>query len=314
MTALVPHTSGVIDIYEQSAALRLGIARVALWESDDGASCGQGYRAQVARLTPGDIRVWLRMSGALRVPEITALFWVIKGLSTAMGESTSDYLVHVLPPVAAVLLGFTGFVIALLVQLRMARYVAWTYWLTVVMVGTFGTMAADVLHVGLGVPYTVSSILYAIVLAAIFLTWQRTEHTLSIHTVDTPRRELFYWAAVVATFAMGTALGDFTAYTLHLGYFPSALIFAAIIAIPVTGYRWAQWNAVLSFWFAYVITRPLGASIADGLAKPSKAKGLGLGSGSVALAFGLVIVAFVAYLSLSKADVQGAPATDAEQA
>jgi uncharacterized membrane-anchored protein len=264
-------------------------------------------------LTSGDIRVWLRTSGALRVPEITALFWVIKGLSTAMGESTSDYLVHVLPPVAAVLLGFTGFVVALLVQLRMARYVAWTYWLTVVMVGTFGTMAADVLHVGLGVPYTASSILYAIVLAAIFLTWQRTEYTLSIHTVDTPRRELFYWAAVVATFAMGTALGDFTAYTLHLGYFLSAVIFAAVIAIPVIGYRWAHWNAVMSFWFAYVITRPLGASIADGLAKPSSAKGLGLGSGWVALAFGSVIVAFVAYLSISKADVQGAPALEAEQ-
>ncbi len=258
-------------------------------------------------MTASDVRAWATTPGALRVPQITALFWIIKGLSTAMGESTSDYLVHVMPPVAAVLLGFVAFVVSLLLQLRMGRYVAWTYWLTVVLVGTFGTMAADVLHVGLGVPYTVSSILYAVVLAAIFLAWSRTEHTLSIHSIDRPARELFYWAAVVATFAMGTALGDFTAYTLHLGYFPSAIIFAAVIVVPAAGFRWAHWNAVFSFWFAYVVTRPLGASIADGLAKPPSAKGLGLGSGWVALAFGLVIVALVAYLSRADADVQPAP-------
>jgi uncharacterized membrane-anchored protein len=242
------------------------------------------------------------------------VFWVIKGLSTAMGESTSDFLVHSMPPVAAVLLGFVAFTAALLLQLRMARYVAVTYWLAVVMVGTFGTMAADVLHVGLGVPYTASSLLFAFVLAALFLTWSRTEHTLSIHSIDTPRRELFYWAAVVATFAMGTAVGDFTAYTLHLGYFPSALIFAAIITVPAIGFRLARWNAVFSFWFAYVITRPLGASIADGLAKPHTAKGLGLGSGWVALAFGFVIAALVALLSVSEADVQAAPVLEAEGA
>ncbi len=257
--------------------------------------------------------MWLTTRGALRVPEITALFWLIKGLSTAMGESASDFLVHVMPPVDAVLLGFAGFVVALLLQFRMARYVPWTYWLAVVMVGTFGTMAADVLHVGLGVPYTGSSILYAVVLAAVFITWRKTEHTLSIHSIDRPRRELFYWAAVVATFAMGTALGDFTAYTLHLGYFPSALIFAALIAVPAAGYRWAHWNAVLSFWFAYVLTRPLGASIADGLAKPPSAKGLGLGSGWVALAFGLVIVALVGYLSINEADVRTRAELGAEQ-
>ena len=101
-----------------------------------------------------------------------------------------------------------------------------------------------------------------------FVAWQRTEQTLSIHSIDTPRREAFYWTTVAATFAMGTALGDFTAYTLHLGYFPSAALFAAIIVVPAVGYRWLRWNAIVSFWFAYVITRPLGASIADGLAKP----------------------------------------------
>lgn len=247
---------------------------------------------------------WLTTRGALRVPEITVAFWVIKGLSTAMGESTSDFLVHAMAPQLAVILGFVGFVCALVLQFRMGRYVAWTYWLAVVMVGIFGTMAADVLHVGLGVPYTASTILYAIVLIAVFVAWQRTEKTLSIHSIDTPRREAFYWVTVGATFAMGTALGDFTAYTLHLGYFPSAVIFAAVITIPAIGFRWLRWNAVLSFWFAYVVTRPLGASIADGLAKPQYSSGLGVGDGPVVLVLGILIVGLVAYLAITKIDVQ----------
>src|SRR5580693_2499909 len=150
----------------------------------------------------------LTVRGALRVPEITAYFWAIKALSTAMGESTSDYLVHAMDPKVAVVLGFIGFVAALALQFRMGRYVAWTYWLAVVGVGVFGTMAADVLHVGFGVPYIVSSVFYALVLLSVFYGWQRTEKTLSIHSVDSARREAFYWAAVVATFAMGTAVGD----------------------------------------------------------------------------------------------------------
>ncbi|HEX3326214.1 MAG TPA: hypothetical protein VHV50_04385 [Actinomycetota bacterium] len=251
---------------------------------------------------------WLTKKGALRVPEITVLFWIIKLLSTAMGESTSDFLVHAMPPVLAVLLGFAGFVFALALQFRMGRYVAWTYWFAVVMVGIFGTMAADVLHVGLGVPYTISTILYAIALIAVFVVWQRTEKTLSIHSIDTPRREAFYWAAVVATFAMGTALGDFTAYTLKLGYLPSTAVFVAVIVIPAVGFRWLRWNAVLSFWFAYVVTRPIGASIADGLAKPKPVSGVGLGDGPVVLVLGVLIVVLVTYLAITKADVQ--PSTD----
>jgi len=249
---------------------------------------------------------WLTTKGALRVPEITVVFWIIKGLSTAMGESSSDFLVHAMAPELAVVLGFAGFVCALVLQFRMGRYVAWTYWFAVVMVGIFGTMAADVLHVGLGVPYTASTFLYAIVLIAVFVAWQRTEGTLSIHSIDTPRREAFYWATVGATFAMGTALGDFTAYTLHLGYFPSALLFASIIVIPAVGFRWFRWNAILSFWFAYVITRPLGASIADGLAKPHHSSGLGIGDGPVELVLGALIVGLVAYLAITRADVQRA--------
>ncbi len=149
-----------------------------------------------------------------------------------------------------------SFCVALIVQVRRGRYVAWAYWLAVVMVGMFGTMAADVLHVGFGVPYTVSSGLYAVGLAAVFLPWRRVGGTLSIHLVDTVRRKLFYWAAVAATFAMGTALGEFTAYTAHLGFFASVVLLAALILVPAVGYTRYGWKPVFSFWFAYIGTVP----------------------------------------------------------
>jgi uncharacterized membrane-anchored protein len=242
---------------------------------------------------------------ALRVPEITVYFWVIKGLSTAMGESTSDYLVHSpLHPVPAVGLGFVGFVVALVLQFSMRRYLAWTYWFAVVMVGVFGTMAADVLHVGFGVPYFASSGLYAVALFAVFASWQKTEKTLSIHSIDTPRREAFYWAAVVATFALGTAVGDLTATTFHLGYFFSMVFFAGLICVPAIGYRRFSWNPIFAFWFAYVVTRPLGASFADWLGKPTSSSGLGWGDGRVSLALTIVIACLVAYLAITRKDVQ----------
>ena len=231
--------------------------------------------------------------GALRVPEITALFWVIKALSTAMGESTSDFLVHAISPVIAVCLGFIGFVAALAVQFRMRRYLAWSYWLAVAMVGVFGTMAADVMHVGFGVPYAVSSAVYAVALTAVFLIWQRTEGTLSIHSIDTPRREAFYWAAVVATFAMGTAVGDLTATTFNVGYFLSGCLFGGLIGSAALGYWRLGWNPIFCFWFAYVATRPFGASFADWMGKPQDAGGLGWGDGPVALALTAAIVCCV---------------------
>ncbi|MCY0906172.1 hypothetical protein [Arthrobacter sp. H14-L1] len=241
--------------------------------------------------------------GMLRVPEISVLFWIIKGLSTAMGESTSDYLVNTIGPVPAVLLGFAAFVVAMIIQFRARHYIAWRYWLAVVMVGVFGTMCADVLHVGFGVSYLVSSTFYAAALAAVFLTWHVVEKTLSIHVVDTPRREIFYWLAVISTFALGTALGDMVAYTLHLGYFGSAVIFAVIILIPAIGHRFG-FNSILAFWFAYVVTRPLGASVADWLGKPQDASGLGLGAGWVALVLTILIAIFVGYLSATGREIQ----------
>jgi uncharacterized membrane-anchored protein len=225
-----------------------------------------------------------------KVPEVTAWFWVVKALTTAMGEATSDWLVHLLVPEIAVVLGAIAFVVALYLQFTKDRYIPAFYWFAVAMVGVFGTMAADVLHVGLGVPYIASTIFYAIVLAVVFRTWYVVEGTLSIHSIHTPRRELFYWAAVLATFALGTAAGDLTANTLGLGYFGSIWLFAAIIAIPAIGYFRFRMGAILAFWFAYVVTRPIGASVADWLAKPA---GVGLGTGLVSALFAAAIVAIV---------------------
>jgi len=171
-----------------------------------------------------------------KVPEVTAYFWVIKLLTTGMGETTSDYLVHQLDPPVAVALGGSGLAIALALQLCARRYVPGIYWLTVVMVAIFGTMAADAVHIGLGIPYLVSTVFFAGALAVIFAAWYVREKTLSIHSIDTRTRELFYWATVMATFALGTAAGDMTAITLRLGYFSSGVLFAVVIAVPALGY------------------------------------------------------------------------------
>jgi len=243
------------------------------------------------------------MRRASKVPEITAWFWIVKALTTGMGESTSDYLVHRLVPEVAVVLGGIGLAVALTIQFRTRAYNAWAYWFAVAMVGVFGTMAADALHVGLGVPYIASTIFYAVALSAVFVTWQRTEGTLSIHSIYTTRRELFYWAAVLSTFALGTAAGDLTAVTFGLGYFASGLLFAAVIALPALGYFRGAMNPILAFWFAYVVTRPLGASFADWLAVPARRGGLDLGTGQVSLALALLIFCFVAFLAVTRPDV-----------
>jgi uncharacterized membrane-anchored protein len=215
-----------------------------------------------------------------------------------MGESTSDYLVSRINPVVAVLLGTVVLAGALVLQFRAPRYVPWTYWLAVLLVAVVGTMAADVLHIQFHVPYAVSTVFFAVVLAVVFMAWNRVEGTLSIHSIVTPRRELFYWATVMATFALGTAAGDLTATTLGLGYLTSAVLFAALLAVPAIGYWRFHLNAILSFWAAYVLTRPLGASIADWLGKPKAVSGLGWGDGVASLIFGLLIVACVGYLTV----------------
>jgi len=229
----------------------------------------------------------------VKVPELTLIFWVAKLLTTAMGESTSDFLVKAMNPIVAVGMGTVVLFGVIAFQIGKDRYIPWVYWLAVLMVAIVGTMAADVLHKQLGVSYAVSSVFFATVLAAVFIVWHRTERTLSIHSIDTTRRECFYWATVMATFALGTALGDFTARTLTLGYFASAVFFAGLILIPAVSYRYFRMNEVLAFWFAYILTRPLGASIADWLGKPKYLSGLALGDGPVSAAFAVLIVACV---------------------
>ena len=239
-----------------------------------------------------------------KVPEVTAFFWIIKVLTTAMGESTSDYFVRRLDPPVAVALGAVALGVALILQFAVRRYVAWVYWLAVAMVAVFGTMAADVLHVGFGIPYIISTIFFAVVLAIIFVTWYASERTLSIHSISTRRRELFYWATVLVTFALGTAAGDMTAVTLHLGYLTSGLLFAVLIALPALAYWKLGMNEVAAFWCAYILTRPLGASFADWTGKSRGIGGLGLGDGTVSLALTFLIIVFVGYLAINRKDVE----------
>ena len=239
-----------------------------------------------------------------KVPEITATFWIIKVLTTGMGEAASDFLVRGYGGPVAVVVGGTAFIWAMSWQLSLRRYHTWVYWLAVAMVSVFGTMAADVLHLGLHIAYAVTSAFYVIVLGAVFAMWNRYEHTLSIHSIVTRRRELFYWCAVLSTFALGTATGDLTAKSWHLGYLVSTALFAGLIALPALAFWRFRTQPILLFWMAYVLTRPLGASAADYLAVEHARGGLAWGYGVVTLAWTGAIVLFVAYLAISHTDVQ----------
>ena len=252
-----------------------------------------------------------------KVPQVSFHFWAVKILGTAMGEATSDYLVHTIDPFQAVGIGFLGFAIAMAWQLAMRRYFAPAYWFAVTMVAVFGTMVADAIHIEFGIPYAISAFDCGITLAAIFAIWYLVERTLSIHSITTRRRELFYWATVLATFALGTAAGDMTATTLGWGYLKSGILFTiAIVAVAVAHYlvrgalsaehRHQSTNAVLGFWLAYVLTRPLGASFADWMGEPPVKQGLGWGDGTVALGLLALIVIFVAWLGVTKWDTPDA--------
>ncbi|MEO9229017.1 MAG: hypothetical protein ABI216_08745 [Devosia sp.] len=233
-------------------------------------------------------------SATVKVATVSTSFWAIKLLTTGMGETTSDYLAHTFDPAIVVPIVGLLTVSALVLQLTAKRYFDWLYWLVVVMVSVFGTMIADVLHIGFGVPYVVSTPVFAAALATIFALWRTSERTLSIHSITTRRRELFYWATVVATFALGTAAGDMTATTFRLGYFASGVLFAALFAVPALAYWGLRLNPTVAFWTAYVITRPVGASFADWFGVSPTRGGLDLGTGATSLVLALVIAALVA--------------------
>lgn len=242
-----------------------------------------------------------------KVPEITAFFWITKVLTTGMGEVFSDYLVNHINPILAVALGGIGLVVALILQFSVRRYVAWIYWLVVIMVSIFGTMAADVVHVVLGIPYLVSTTFFVVALTVIFVVWYAIEKTLSIHSIYTFRSEAFYWCTVLATFALGTAAGDMTAATMHLGYFGSGVLFSVLLAIPALGSLFGL-NRIVAFWFAYIMTRPVGASFSDWISVPHSRGGIGLGEGPVSLCLTIIIVILVGYLTITRRDVTDEPA------
>lgn len=255
-----------------------------------------------------------RASGAgmlNKVPEVTLIFWIIKIMSTTVGETGADYLaVHV-----GLGTGLTGGIMAmllggaLLLQLRARAYVPWIYWLTVVLVSVVGTQITDALTDGLNVSLYVSTTVFAVALAAIFATWYAAERTLSIHTIVTSRREVFYWTAILFTFALGTAAGDLATEALQLGFRLGVLVFGGLIALVTLAYYRGA-NPILTFWIAYVLTRPLGASLGDFLSQAQQYGGLGLGTIMTSAVFLVVIVALVAMVSVTTAQHRNASVGD----
>ena len=239
-----------------------------------------------------------------KVPEVTIYFWIIKILCTTIGETASDYLNESLgfgltrtSAVMSVLL-----VVILLAQFKARKYNPPLYWISVVMISIVGTLITDNLSDNIGVPLEVSTIVFSVVLGIVFLTWYAFEKTLSIHTIVTTRREAFYWLAILFTFALGTAAGDLSAERLQLGYLVSIFIFGGLIALVTLGYYGLRANAVLAFWLAYILTRPLGASIGDFLSQARADGGLGLGPTETSYLFLVAIVGLVGYLTVTRKD------------
>jgi uncharacterized membrane-anchored protein len=242
---------------------------------------------------------------AAKVPEVIFLFWVVKILTTAGGEVTSDYLKKYG--------NFGGggvevalFVIALVLQFSTRRYRAFAYWSLAYAIAIAGTGLSDFLHLDVHIPYAGTTLLWAVILAAVFWVWYRSEGTLSIHSITTQRREAFYWAVVFATFALGTALGDFTAASLGMGYLDSGIFFFAVILLPAVGWSRFGLDSIAAFWMAYVVTRPLGASFSDYFSKPASLTGIDFGNGRTALVFAAAVLVLVSYLAIVRPDIQRA--------
>jgi uncharacterized membrane-anchored protein len=240
---------------------------------------------------------------AAKVPEVIFLFWVVKILTTAGGEATSDYL-KTLGNIKGGGTEVVLFVVALVLQFCTRRYRAFAYWFLAFAIAIFGTGVADFLHLDVHIPYAGTTILWAVALGAIFWVWHRREGTLSIHSVTTQRREAFYWATVFATFALGTALGDFTATSLKLGYLASGILFGVVILIPALAWWKLGLNSIAAFWMSYVVTRPLGASFADYISKPQYLSGINFGDGPTAIVFAVAVFVLVCYLAIVRPDIQ----------
>jgi len=246
-----------------------------------------------------------------KVPEVTLIFWIIKVMSTTVGETGADYLaVHVGLGAGLTMGVMVGLlVVALAMQLATRRYTPWIYWLTVVLVSVVGTQITDFLTDTLEVSLYVSTVVFAVVLAVIFLIWYAVERTLSIGTIVTTRRELFYWTAILFTFALGTAAGDLATEALGLGFNIGVIAFGILIAVAA-GAFYIGANAILTFWIAYILTRPLGASLGDLLSQSRDYGGLGLGTITTSIAFLVVIVALVSLLTVRQSGVREIPAVE----
>jgi uncharacterized membrane-anchored protein len=243
---------------------------------------------------------------AAKVPEVIAIFWVVKILTTAGGEATSDYLKNwgnIKGGGAEVLVFLAGLVL----QFGTRRYRAFAYWFLAFAIAIFGTGVSDFLHLDVHIPYAGTTLLWAVILAAIFWIWHHSEGTLSIHSITTQRREAFYWATVFATFALGTALGDFTATSLNLGYLASGVLFGVVILLPALAWWKFGLNPIAAFWASYVATRPLGASFADYISKPASISGINFGDGPTAVVFAIAVLILVAYLAVTRHDIQRPP-------
>jgi uncharacterized membrane-anchored protein len=239
-----------------------------------------------------------------KVPEITIFFWIIKIMATTVGETAADFLNDNLN------MGLTNttiimaglLVITLVFQFRARKYVPKVYWLAVVLISVVGTLGSDNLTDNLGVPLQTTTIIFGLLLIVTFIAWFISEKTLSIHSIYTTKREGFYWLAILFTFALGTAAGDWFAEGMNMGYLTSAVIFAAAIGIVALAYYRFNMNAVLAFWIAYILTRPFGASMGDFLSQPMKHGGLGLGTTGTSALFLVIILVLVIYLTKSKID------------
>lgn len=237
-----------------------------------------------------------------KVPQATLVFWVIKILATTVGETFADFLnVKLNFGLGGTSIVMTALLlVALVIQLRAKRYIPWMYWLLVVFISVVGTLITDNLTDNLGISLFVSTGVFAVALAATFAAWYASERTLSIHSITTRKRELFYWAAILFTFALGTAAGDLAGEQLQLGYALSAVMFGGMIAATAFVYFAFGLNAVLAFWIAYILTRPLGASLGDLLSQSQADGGLGLGTTGTSALFLVIIVALVTYLTVGR--------------
>ncbi len=262
--------------------------------------------------TPGLLEQTARPILWSKVPEVILAFWIIKILCTTVGETFADYLNTTLGFGLASTTVVTGvlLVVALIVQMRLLRYVASVYWFVVVLTSIAGTLITDNLTDALGVPLEVTVLVFGVALAGIFAAWFFSEGTLSIHSIRTRRREAWYWLAILFTFALGTAAGDLVAERLDVGYLNSIVLFAAAIAVIAIAHIRFGLNAVVAFWTGYILTRPLGASIGDFLSQPADAGGLDIGTTLASAGFLVVIVGLVAYLTVSRADVIDGPEVD----